>query len=254
MTDENKSPEDQPDKKPGDAAAPTEGDKGVPSEASPEKPAPEKPAPPKATPAVPTKPPAERPAPAAKKGPSLTVEISGDALIDKIKERFPGSITEAVATLGQQILTVQKQSFAELCRFLHDDEAAFDMCTDLTALHWPDRTGKQFDVVLFLYSTSGNRRLRLKVPLAEGEACPTVSQIWHGANWMEREVFDMFGVSFEGHPDLRRILLPEDWPGYPLRKEYPIEYRDNEWTDKHLQYREIDYDTSLIDVKYGERR
>jgi NADH-quinone oxidoreductase subunit C len=250
MTDENKSPEGQNEKKPGDESGSTQGDKAVPPQAASS----EKPAPPKAAPTAPPKAAGERPAPAAKKGPSLTVEISGDALIDKIKERFPDSITEAVATLGQQILTVKKEAYLDVCRFLHDDEASFDMCTDLTALHWPARTGKEFDVVLFLYSTPGNRRLRLKVALAEGEACPSVSDIWHGANWMEREAFDMFGISFDGHPDLRRILLPEDWPGHPLRKEYPIEYRDNEWTDKHLQYREIDYDTSVIDVKYGERR
>jgi NADH-quinone oxidoreductase subunit C len=99
-----------------------------------------------------------------------------------------------------------------------------------------------------------NRRLRVKVAVADGESCPSVTELWAGADWMEREAYDMFGVRFEGHPDLRRILLPPDWPGHPLRKEYPIEYRDNEWTDKHIQYREVDYDTSLIDVKYAERK
>jgi NADH-quinone oxidoreductase subunit C len=223
---------------------------GEPAAAKPPAPAAEKPAPPKATPAA-----GHKPAPPAKKGPVITVDITGDALIDRIKERFGEAITEAVATLGQQILRVQKGSYLELCNFLHDDqEALFDMCTDLTAIHWPERAGQEFEVVILLYSVPKNRRLRVKVSLADGEACPSVTQIWAGADWMEREVFDMFGIRFDGHPDLRRILLPDDWPGYPLRKEYPIEYRDNEWTDKHLDYREIDYDTRLIDVKYGERR
>jgi NADH-quinone oxidoreductase subunit C len=143
----------------------------------------------------------------------------------------------------------------ELCRFLYEsEESLFDMCTDLTAIHWPERAGQEFDVVVLLYSVPKNRRLRVKVALADGEDCPSVTSIWAGADWMEREVYDMFGIKFGGHPDLRRILLPPDWPGHPLRKEYPIEYRDNEWTDKHLDYREIDYDTSLIDVKYAERR
>ncbi|HXG65125.1 MAG TPA: NADH-quinone oxidoreductase subunit C, partial [Blastocatellia bacterium] len=191
----------------------------------------------------------------AKKGPTLTVEITDDPLIDKIKARFGDAITEAVATLGQQIIRVNKASYVELCQFLRDDEdALFDMCTDLTAVHWPERAGQEFDVVVFLYSVPKNRRLRVKVALADGEECPSVTALWAGANWMEREAYDMFGIRFAGHPDLRRILLPQDWPGHPLRKEYPIEYRDNEWTDKHLEYREIDYDTSLIDVKYAERR
>ncbi len=176
-------------------------------------------------------------------------------MIDKIKQRFGEAVTEAVATLGQQIIRVKKESLIELCLYLKDDEETlFDMCTDLTALHWPERAGQEFDVVVMLYSVPKNRRLRIKVALADGEPCPSVTPIWEGANWMEREAYDMFGLRFEGHPDLRRILLPPDWPGHPLRKEYPIEYRDNEWTDKHLQYREIDYDTSLIDVKYAERR
>jgi len=214
----------------------------------------EKPAPPRAAPKAP---PAagHKPAPPPKKGPTITVDITGDPLIDRIRKQFGEAITEAVATLGQQIIRVKKESFFLLCTYLHDDqEALFDMCTDLTAVHWPDRSGQEFEVVILLYSVPKNRRLRVKVSLADGEECPSVTSIWSGANWMERETYDMFGLRFEGHPDLRRILLPEDWPGHPLRKEYPIEYRDNEWTDKHLDYREIDYDTSVIDVKYGERR
>jgi NADH-quinone oxidoreductase subunit C len=287
MADETKdTPENQSGEKPGATGGGTEGpviaadaDKpkdSAPAEvagkASPEgsdkpKPAPPKaadtvkPAPPKAA-ATPAKPAPPKAAPAAghkpappRKGPEITAPISGDAFIDLLKQRFGDAITEAVATLGQQNIRVKKETYLELCRFLHDNDAAlFDMCTDLTALHWPERAGQEFDVVALLYSVPKNRRIRVKVALADGEACPSVTPIWMGADWMEREVYDMFGIRFEGHPDLRRILLPVDWPGHPLRKEYPIEYRDNEWTDKHLQYREIDFDTSVIDVKYAERR
>lgn len=216
----------------------------------PAPPAAEKAAPPKAAPAA-----GHKPAPPAKKGPVVTVEITDDPLIDKIKEKFGDAVTEAVATFGQQIVRVKKDSYLDLCRFLQTDEdSLFDMCADLTAIHWPERKGEEFDVVVQLYSVQKNRRLRVKVSLADGDACPSLTAVWSGADWMEREAYDMFGIKFEGHPDLRRILLPEDWPGHPLRKEYPVEYRDNEWTDKHLQYREIDYDTSIIDVKYAERR
>lgn len=275
MTDETKdTPTDQgsesagekspskPEVKPEDKAARTESsEKGEPSAppktepvsaepAPPSAPAAEKPAPPKAAPAA-----GHKPAPPPRKGPTITVDITGDALIDHIRARFGDKITEAVATLGQQVIRVKKESLVELCSFLHDDdETLFDMCADLTAVHWPERAGQEFDIVIQLYSVPKNRRLRVKANLAEGQACPSLTGIWAGANWMEREVFDMFGIQFEGHPDLRRILLPSDWPGHPLRKEYPIEYRDNAWTDKHLDYRELDYDTSLIDVKYAERR
>jgi NADH-quinone oxidoreductase subunit C len=225
-----------------------------PGETKPAQPAAAPPAPKPAPPRAPGAP-GDKPPVAAKKGPTTTVEITGDSLIDRIKEKFPDALIEAVATLGQQIVRVKKESYFELCKFLRDDQdALFELCADLTAVHWPNRKGEEFDVVVQLYSPPHNRRLRVKTPVADGEACPSVTPIWAGANWMEREAYDMFGVRFEGHPDLRRILLPEDWPGFPLRKEYPIEYRDNEWTDKHLEYREIDYDTSLIDVKYAERK
>ena len=199
---------------------------------------------------------AHKPAAApAKKGPTVTEDIKDDPFIDRVKEKFGDAISEAVATYGQKILRVKKDSYMELCRFLREDEeAVYDLCVDLTVVHWPQRAGEEFDVVLFLYSVAKNNRLRVKTAVADGEAAPSVTSIWEGANWMEREAFDMFGVRFDGHPDLRRILLPADWPGHPLRKEYPIEYRDNEWTDKHIEYREVDYDTSLIDVKYAQRR
>lgn len=218
--------------------------------APPRAPAADKGVPPKAAPAT-----GSKPAPPPRKSPSITAPITGDPLIERIKKQFGEAIAEAVATLNQQVLRVKKESYVALCRFLRDaDGARFDMCNDLTAVHWPERKGEEFDVVVNLYSVSNNRRLRIKVALADGETCPSVTSIWSGANWMEREVYDMFGIRFDGHADLRRILLPPDWPGHPLRKEYPIEYRDNEWTDKHLDYREVDYDTGLIDVKYRERR
>jgi NADH-quinone oxidoreductase subunit C len=214
-------------------------------------------APPKAPPKAAAAPAAggHKPAPPVKKGPSITEEIKDDPFIEKLKAKFGDAISETVQTLGQKIVRVKKASYLELCNFLvTDEDGAFDMCADLTALHFPEKSGEEFDIVLNLYSVSKNVRLRVKTAVADGEAAPSVTPIWEGANWMEREVFDMFGVKFDGHPDLRRILLPEDWPGFPLRKEYPIEYRDNEWTDKHLDYLEVEYDTSLIDVKYAERR
>ncbi|MEW6127105.1 MAG: NADH-quinone oxidoreductase subunit C [Acidobacteriota bacterium] len=224
---------------------------------APAKPAPppRPPAPPKATPTAAAAGGHKPPAPPAKKGPVVTVEITDDPFIDKIKAKFGDAISEAVATYGQKIVRVKKATYHELLEFLHDDpDSEFDMLADLTAMHYPAKAGEEFDIVAQLYSTTKNQRLRVKTAVADGEDAPSVTDIWEGANWMEREAYDMFGVKFSGHPDMRRILLPEDWPGFPLRKEYPIEYRDNEWTDKHIEYREVDYDTSLINVRYAERR
>jgi NADH-quinone oxidoreductase subunit C len=230
--------------------APSAAKSDAPSAGKPAPP-PRPPAPPKAAPAAAAG--AHKPAPPAKKGPVVTVEITDDAFITTIKDRFGEAISETVATYGQKIVRVKKEAYHDLCQFLRQ-EGTFDLLVDLTALHHPQKAGEEFDVVAFLYSTSKNERLRVKAAIAEGEEAASVTDIWEGANWMERETYDMFGLKFSGHPDLRRILLPEDWPGYPLRKEYPIEYRDNEWTDKHLDYREVDYDTSLINVRYAERR
>jgi NADH-quinone oxidoreductase subunit C len=106
--------------------------------------------------------------------------------------------------------------------------------SDLTCVHLPDRAEAPFDVIYNLYSIQANERVRLKVAATESDGVESVSGVWPAANWMEREVFDLFGVQFRNHPDLRRILLPPDWQGHPLRKDYPLEFIENEWTAKHL--------------------
>jgi len=112
----------------------------------------------------------------------------------------------------------------EVAQYLRDTPgAAFDYCSDVTAVDWPTRAGERFDVVYCLYSTSRRARVRMKTRLGDTDAVRSVSGVWAAANWLERETFDMFGIRFEGHPDLRRILMPEEWQGHPQRKDYPLE-------------------------------
>ncbi len=127
---------------------------------------------------------------------------------------------------------VARESWLEVARYTRDEEQ-FDLLSDLTAVHWPKRE-KQFDIVLNLYSFKKNARLRLKTQVGEGESVASVVEIWPTANWLEREAFDMFGVKFEGHPNLTRILLPDEWTGYPLRKDYDILTQDTDWVRENL--------------------
>jgi NADH-quinone oxidoreductase subunit C len=210
------------------------------------------PAPPPAAaakpPAAETKPPAEKPAPkpAAKPAPKKPAEVESvslaeDPLVLKLKAKFPDAVQDAVAILKQKVIVIRlsRGALADVCRYLRDDpETQFNLLADVTAVHNP-KAEKPFDLIYNLYSIPRNERLRLKLALADGETAPSVAPLWGTANWLEREVFDMFGIRFEGHPDLRRILLPQDWVGHPLRKEYPIEYQDNEWVEKHLNIRPL---------------
>jgi NADH-quinone oxidoreductase subunit C len=132
----------------------------------------------------------------------------------------------------QAILVVDAASLVEICEYSRDEEQ-FDFLTDQTAVDWPKRE-KRFDLVLNLYSFAKNERLRLKVMLAENEPVASVTSVWPAANWMEREVYDMFGIVFEGHPNLKRILLPEEWQGFPLRKDYDILTQDTAWVRENL--------------------
>jgi len=107
------------------------------------------------------------------------------------------------------------------------------LLTDETAVDYPKRE-KRFEIIYQLYSFKQNHRLRLKVLAGDGESVPSVCGLWPTANWLEREVFDMFGIQYEGHPNLKRILLPEDWVGYPLRKDYDILRQDDAWVQANL--------------------
>ena len=122
---------------------------------------------------------------------------------------------------------MRADSIVEVCRALRDDsETPFDYLSDLTCVHWPERDGEEFEVVYNLYSTPKNERVRLKANAGDA-GLESVTSVWPTANWMEREVYDLFGVTFTSHPDLRRILLPKDWDGYPLRKDYPLGFMEN---------------------------
>jgi NADH-quinone oxidoreductase subunit C len=152
-------------------------------------------------------------------------------LVEKYRSQY-GSGLEAQTYLGQNYLTVDRSLIPDILRLLRDEEQ-FDYCVDITAVHYPKRE-KQFDVIWILYSFARNERLRVKTLIHDGASLPSSVPIWPGANWLEREVFDMFGIKFDGHPDLKRILLPEDWKGHPLRKDYSILQQDKEWVQINL--------------------
>jgi NADH-quinone oxidoreductase subunit C len=184
-----------------------------------------------ATPAAPEKPaaPAKPVAPAKPAGP---VPVPWDsALVAKLKRQF-GSGLDAVTYLGQNYLQVDRSLIPNILQLLRDEEQ-FDYCVDITAVHYPNRE-RQFDVVWILYSFQKNERVRVKTQIADGASIPSAVPVWPGANWLEREVFDMFGIQFEGHPDMKRILLPDGWKGHPLRKEYGIIQQDQEWVQINL--------------------
>ena len=171
-------------------------------------------------------------APAAPKPPVVLQTPLDNEFVKRFRAKFGGSLLEATEDRKQAILTVDRARLAEMAMHLRDEEK-FDMLADLTAVDWPKRE-KRFDVVLDLYSFAKNERLRLKVHAADAEEVPSVVSVWPAANWQEREVFDMFGIIFSGHPDLKRILLPDEWQGYPLRKDYDILQQDTAWVRENL--------------------
>jgi NADH-quinone oxidoreductase subunit C len=179
---------------------------------------------------APAAPPAAKPA-APAKAPVPTPIPWDSPMIAKLKGSY-GSGIEALSYLGQNYMLVDRSLIPEILQVLRNEEQ-FDYCVDITALHYPARE-KQFDVIWVLYSFARNERIRVKTQIADGASLPSNVPIWIGANWLEREVFDMFGIKFDGHPDMKRILLPDGWKGHPLRKDYGILQQDNEWVQINL--------------------
>jgi NADH-quinone oxidoreductase subunit C len=171
-------------------------------------------------------------APAPPKPPVVLQTPLANEFVTRFRAKFGAALLEAIEDRKQAILTVDRARLVEIALHLRGEEK-FDMLASLTAVDWPKRE-KRFDVVLDLYSFPKNERLRLKVHAADAEEVPSVVSVWPAANWQEREVFDMFGIIFSGHPNLKRILLPDEWQGYPLRKDYDILQQDTAWVRENL--------------------
>lgn len=153
-----------------------------------------------------------------------TMTITAASTVETVRNKFPQAIVETTDFRGEQTIVLEPASLVEVCSFLHDD-LQYSLLETITAVDWPERVPR-FDVVYQLLSISHQCFVRLKVRVGqrneEHPVVPTVTGIWPGANWYEREVYDLFGLIFEGHPDLRRILMPHDWTTHPLRKDYPL--------------------------------
>jgi NADH-quinone oxidoreductase subunit C len=167
------------------------------------------------------------PAAAPPSGPTEPPPPAGTALpafITTLQSAVSGSVTHISFYLGDWTIVVPVTHILEVGRHLRDGaDGAFDFCSDVTATDWPTRAEGRFDVIYCLYSTRHRHRVRVKLKVGEHQPVPSVTGLWPAANWLEREVYDMFGVNFTGHPDRRRILIPEDWQGFPQRKDYPLE-------------------------------
>lgn len=164
-------------------------------------------------------------------------------IVALIKERFSGRIEASYSTHGNDTIVINRTQVVDIFRELKQlPEFAFDLLIDITAVDFLGKD-RRFELIYQLQSLRHNHRLRVKVPLPNNDLCaPSASSVWKSANWLEREVWDMFGIKFDDHPDLRRILMYEEFVGHPLRKDYPVnkrqplvEERDpilNPWTEK----------------------
>jgi NADH-quinone oxidoreductase subunit C len=163
-------------------------------------------------------------APSGPPDPPPPAGVESPAFIMSLQAAIPGGVSQVSYFVGDWTIVVPVAQIAAVGRHLRDaPDASFDFCSDVTATDWPSRAEGRFDVVYCLYSTRLRHRVRVKIKVAEHQPIPSATALWPAANWLEREVWDMFGVNFTGPPDRRRILMPDDWQGFPQRKDYPLE-------------------------------
>lgn len=229
---------------------PASGAEKPPAEGAPERPAisvageAEKPAAPPEKPAAPAEKPAARPAEkpavkaegekhAAPKAPAAMVTTPWEGpLVDRLRQHFGEEISGCFSYQGDQFLVVKLPGVFAILQYLKADEG-FDYLVDVTAAHYPQKE-KPFEVFWILYSHPHNVRIRVKTEVAEGESPRSADSLYASANWLEREVYDMFGIRFAEHPNMTRILLPDEWQGHPLRKDYSIIKQDEDWVRENL--------------------
>lgn len=197
------------------------------------------PPPPSTTPAKPAVAAAAKPAvpaaakPAAPAAPPKPAPVPWESeLVAGLKRQYGSGVREASIYLKDKYLVVDKSIVFDVLKHMRDDEG-FDYCVDITAVHWPKRE-EQFDVVYILYSFTKNERVRVETTIKDDEKVRSAYGLWPAADWLEREVFDMFGIEFTEHPGLKRILLPDGWTGYPLRKDYGIRQQDQAWVKANI--------------------
>lgn len=157
-------------------------------------------------------------------------ELTIKQIVEKVKSALPHVVREEAVFFGEATITVEAKHLIEALTYLKEQsEPRFDVLTDLTATDYLEPEPRS-RVIYWLHAIPENKRLRVAVWVKREETIPTIIPLWAGANWYERELFDLFGIGFDGHPDLKRIFLPGEWEGYPLRKDYalteePVEFK-----------------------------
>ena len=150
-----------------------------------------------------------------------------DEVADELERAYPlfsDAIEKVIVDRGELTLHIKRERLVDVAKILRDTPSLrFEFCLGVSGVHYPDEKGRELHAVYPLLSITNNRRIRLEVSVSEADPhIPSLVEVWAGNNWNERETYDMFGIIFDGHPALTRILMPDDWPGHPQRKDYPL--------------------------------